>query len=178
MKPILTIAFCLLIGINAPADTARKFDEYTNLPFSDEKARLDNVAIQLQHEPSTVAWYFIFAGTESCAGEARLRAIRAKNYIVKKHGIPADRIIWVDEGYRENLLVEIWVMPRSRGKPYPTNVGLDRSEVQINKNCESNYRRRQRRIKLQGAPNNSFNRSGNDHLNAHDFFSHFCAKPA
>lgn len=160
MKPILTIAFCLLIGINALGDSARKFDEYADLPYSDEKARLDNVAIQLQQEPGTVAWYFIFAGTKSCAGEARLRAIRAKNYIVKKHGVQADRIMWVDEGYRENLLVEIWVMPRGRGKPYPSNASLNRSEVRVGKNCKSNNHNRQHGALNHKAPNNSFNRSG------------------
>src|SRR6185503_8202733 len=31
---------------------ARKFDEYGNIRFNDEKARLDNYAIQLQNEPT------------------------------------------------------------------------------------------------------------------------------
>ena len=30
---------------------AMKFDEYGNIKFNDEKARLDNYAIQLQNEP-------------------------------------------------------------------------------------------------------------------------------
>ncbi len=135
MKPILTIAFCLLVFSNAHADIARKFDEYTDLPFSDEKARLDNWGIQLKMEqPDMIGWYLIFAGSKSCPGEARRRAIRAKNYLVKKRGIPADRVIWVDEGYREELTVELWIWPRRYGKREPTNSPtVNKNEVQ---NCK------------------------------------------
>ena len=37
-------------ALNAEADAVR-FDEYGNIRFNDEKARLDNFAIQLQNEP-------------------------------------------------------------------------------------------------------------------------------
>lgn len=148
MKSILTTALCLLVASNALADVFRKFDEYADLPFSEERARLDNLGIQLQREPELVAWYIIFAGTKSCAGEVRRRAIRAKNYIVKRYGIQADRVIWADEGYRDDLLVEIWVMPRSVGKPYPSNVSIYSKDALVLRNCKSNYHRHRRRKKL------------------------------
>jgi hypothetical protein len=145
MKVILTIALCLLVSCSALADDARKFDEYGNLPFSDEIARLDNLAIQLQHEPGMIAWYVVYSGRKICVGEARLRALRAKKYLVQKRGIKADRIRWMDGGYREDLGVDLWVWPRSMGAPttYPT---VDKSEIQIIKNCNSKYRNRQRRV--------------------------------
>ena len=37
--------------VQAEPATCRKFDEYGDLRFNDEKARLDNFAIQLQKEP-------------------------------------------------------------------------------------------------------------------------------
>ncbi|MBA2732742.1 MAG: hypothetical protein H0U54_07600 [Acidobacteria bacterium] len=149
MKLILTIAFCFLAFSNTLADSARKFDEYADLPFSEERARLDNLGIQLKMMPDEVGWYFIFAGSKSCPGEARRRAIRAKNYIVKKHGIRADRVIWVDEGYREELTVEMWIWPRSAGKPYPTNSStLNKNEVQDGMKCKSKSHKPQRRIKM------------------------------
>ena len=145
MKFILTITFCLLVFTQALADDARKFDEYGNLAFSDEIARLDNLAIQLQREPDMIAWYVVYSGRKTCLGETRLRALRAKKYLIEKRGIKADRIIWMDGGYREELGVDLWVWQRSLGAPttYPR---VDKSEVQIIKNCRPKYQKQQRRI--------------------------------
>ena len=151
MTPIPNIVFCLLVFTNTLAerpDRFDKFDEYTELPFSAEKARLDNFAIQLKMSPGAVGWYLIFAGRKACPGDVRRRAIRAKNYIVKKYGIRADRVIWVDEGYREQQTVELWVRARSKGKPAPTNPSLDENEAQIGMDCKSKSHKWQRRIKL------------------------------
>jgi hypothetical protein len=160
MKSLLVIALCWLASVNAEADTLRKFDEYADLPFSEEKARLDNFGIQLQQVPDGVGWYVIFAGKVSCAGEARFRAVRAKNYLVKNYGIRSERIIWVDEGYREDLLVELWITPKWIGKLNPSNYSTYTKGSVVVRNCKSNYRKRRRPMKLKAAPNNSFNRSG------------------
>jgi hypothetical protein len=138
MKLILATAFCLLVFSPAIADGPSKFDEYAGLTFSGEKPRLDNLAIQLKAAPDMVAWYLIFAGRESCPGEARRRAIMAKNYLVKRHGIEADRIIWVDEGYRESILVELWLGLRV-GEPIPSNRNLGRSEARASKRCKPRH---------------------------------------
>jgi hypothetical protein len=152
MKSILTTAFCLFVFTSAMAQDARKFDEYADLPFTDEKARLDNLAVLLKMAPDyTVGWYFIFAGSKSCPGEARQHAVRAKNYIVMKHGIRADRVIWSIEGYREGVLVELWMLPRLAGKPTPANGStINKNEMQMGLNCKSKQHKRQRRIKALG----------------------------
>ena len=161
MKYILTATLYLLVSGNALADSMRKFDEYADLPFSEEKARLDNFGIQLQQVPDGVGWYVIFAGKVSCAGEARLRAIRAKNYLVKNYGIRSERIIWIDEGYRDNLLVELWITPKWIDKVNPSNYSTYTKGSVVVRNCKSNYRKRRRPMKLKAAPNNSFNRTRN-----------------
>lgn len=148
MKYILTAVLCLLASSDALADQLRKFDEYADLPFSEEKTRLDNLGAEMRRTPDALAWYIIFAGKVSCADEARLRAVRAKNYLMKKYGIPADRIKWSDEGYRGELLVELWMTPRSIKKLTPTNYSnYDKNSVVI-RNCKSNYHRRRRHMKL------------------------------
>jgi hypothetical protein len=145
MKRILTIALCLLFVINAQADSIRKFDEYRKLPFSDEIPRLDNIAIQLQQEPDMIAWFIIYAGQKACVGETRSRAIRAKNYIVSKRGIQADRIMWIDGGYREELTVEIWLLPRRLGRPYAfPSIKPDDAQIM---NCKQKIRIHRRRGK-------------------------------
>src|SRR5215813_4741387 len=48
-----------------------KFDEYGDIMFRDEKARLDNAAIQLSHEKGYILYLVIYAGKTSCVSEAR-----------------------------------------------------------------------------------------------------------
>jgi len=95
-----------------------KFDEYGNIKFNDEKARLDNYAIQLQNAPGSTGTIVAFG---TCAGEAQARADRAKDYLVNTRGIDAGRLTTVDGGCREELVVELWVVPTGAVAPTPTN---------------------------------------------------------
>ncbi len=47
-------------SVSAPV--CRKFDEYGNISFADEQARLDNFAIQLQNEPGAQGYIIAHAG--------------------------------------------------------------------------------------------------------------------
>ncbi len=96
----------------------RKFDEYADLRFNDEKARLDNFAIQLQQEPGTQGYYVIFG---SCDGEADQRSARAVDYLVNNRGIDRSRITVVNGGCRETLTVELWLRPTGASEPVPSN---------------------------------------------------------
>jgi len=93
---------------------ARKFDEYGNIRFNDEKARLDNYAIQLQNEPGSTGTIIVYG---SCAGEAQQRGDRAKDYLVNTRGIEAGRITVVDGGCRADLTVQLWVVPPGATAP-------------------------------------------------------------
>ena len=92
----------------------RKFDEYGNIRFNDEKARLDNYAIQLQNAPTDRA---TIIGYGSCEGEGLTRANRAKDYLVNTRGIDAGRIDTVDGGCRSELKVELWLVPSGATAP-------------------------------------------------------------
>jgi hypothetical protein len=93
---------------------ARKFDEYGNIRFNDEKARLDNYAIQLQNAPTDRA---TIIGYGTCEGEGLNRANRAKDYLVNTRGIDAGRIDTVDGGCRSELHVELWLVPSGATAP-------------------------------------------------------------
>ena len=97
---------------------ASKFDEYGNIRFNDEKARLDNYAIQLQNAPGSTGTIVAFGG---CEGEGLARAERAKDYLVNTRGIDASRLTTVDGGCREELVVELWLVPTGAAAPTPTN---------------------------------------------------------
>jgi hypothetical protein len=104
--------------IGTPPQACRKFDEYSDLRFNDEKARLDNLAIQLQQDPGSQAYYVVFG---SCDTEGAARSTRAVDYLVNNRGIDRGRITVVDAGCRETLTVELWVCPTGAGAPAATN---------------------------------------------------------
>src|SRR6266496_2215459 len=92
----------------------RKFDEYSDLSFEDEKARLDNFAIYLQKsEPEFKGYIIVYAGQGMPSSEALTRAKRAKDYLVKVRSIEAARIVTIDGGCREKLEVELYALPKS-----------------------------------------------------------------
>jgi len=92
----------------------RKFDEYGNIRFNDEKARLDNFAIQLQNEPTADGYIIGYSG---CGAEGMTRANRAKDYLVNTRGIDAGRIKTVDGGCMPELLVQLWIAPQGAQPP-------------------------------------------------------------
>jgi len=98
--------------------TCTKFDEYSDLKFNDEKARLDNFAIQLQQQPGAQGYYVIFG---SCDGEADQRSQRAVDYLVNTRGIDRGRITVVNGGCRETLTIELWICPTGAAAPTPNN---------------------------------------------------------
>jgi hypothetical protein len=148
--PAIIISLCMLSQIigsthgtvtrfKVSGDRPTKFDEWGDIDFHDEKARLDNVAIELQHEPQSVVHMVIYAGSRACLGEAQARALRAKNYLIKKDRIQSDRILWIDGGYREQVTVQVWIWPRDMSPPpvFPT---LQPGEVSIDKHCKIKHR--------------------------------------
>jgi hypothetical protein len=96
------------------AEVARKFDTYGNIRFNDEKARLDNFAIELQNNPGAQGYILAYG---SCTGEGQARADRAKDYLVNTRGIDAGRIVTVDGGCRAELTVELWIVPTGATPP-------------------------------------------------------------
>jgi Bacterial Ig domain len=108
-----TTASCTT-GVKPPNVPASKFDEYGNIRFNDEKARLDNYAIQLQNAPGSTGTIIVYG---SCAGEAQQRGDRAKDYLVNTRGIEAGRITVVDGGCRADLTVQLWIVPQGSTAP-------------------------------------------------------------
>ena len=105
-------------SVRAPNPPARKFDEYGDIRFNDEKARLDNYAIELQNAPGSTGTIVVFG---NCAGAGQARGDRAKDYLVNTRGIDAARLTVVDGGCREELVVELWIVPTGAAAPTPTN---------------------------------------------------------
>jgi hypothetical protein len=106
--------------VKPPPAQPTKFDEYGNIKFNDEKARLDNFAIQLQNQPGSTATIIVYG---SCAGEGQTRGDRAKDYLVNTRGIDAGRITVVDGGCRSDLTVQLWIVPAGATAPAADTTG-------------------------------------------------------
>ena len=131
MKTIFLVIFSafFLTGVKAqepsqsprPVDSIPRFAEYGNIRFGDEKALLDHVASSFRKLPDHVIYFLVYSDWRSCQPQGKARAVRAKNYLVKHHGIEAGRVVWKDGGLGTDLSVEIWLIgsDEDRREPFP-----------------------------------------------------------
>lgn len=112
------------VSVIAPIEkrviVAREFDECNNCTFDDQKARLDNLAVELQNDPSTRGYILAYGGRMSPIGQVEKLMSRAREYLVTQRGIDASRLVVVNGGFREEDSVELWVVPSGAAAPQPT----------------------------------------------------------
>lgn len=102
-----------------PPPTPRRFDEFPSLSFDDDKARLDNLAIELQNSPGATAYVVVYGGRTNRPGEANRLGSRARDYLVATRGIDASRIVMVNGGSSDLNYFELWIVPRGAQPPQP-----------------------------------------------------------
>ena len=113
-------AVSIIAPLKKVAIVAREFDECNNCTFDDQKARLDNLAVELQNDPSTRAYVIAYGGRMSPVGQVEKLMSRARDYLVTQRGIDASRLSVVNGGFRENDSVELWIVPSGATAPQPT----------------------------------------------------------
>jgi hypothetical protein len=96
---------------------AKHFDVCRNCSFDDQKARLDNLAVELQNDPSTSGYIISYAGRTSPVNRANQLGARARDYIVTKRGVDSARIVMMNGGLREDDSVDLWVVPAGAKPP-------------------------------------------------------------
>src|SRR2546423_2457119 len=107
-------------SVSVPIEiTSHKFDEYYDIAHNDEKARLDNYAIQLQSEPGSKGYVIVHPKRGVSRSVAASRADRIKDYLVNSRGIDQSRFEVVIGPERENWLFELWVVPPGAKPPVP-----------------------------------------------------------
>ena len=111
------------VAVIAPVEkkviVAREFDECNNCTFDDQKARLDNLAVELQNDPSTRGYILAYGGRMSPVGQVNKLMSRARDYLVTQRGIDASRLVVVNGGFREEDSVELWIVPSGAAAPLP-----------------------------------------------------------
>jgi len=136
------VAHAQTIPPPVPTPIADPFDHYGNVSWESEMARLDNYAIAIENDPRMIAEIAVFGDKNGCSLNAQLRALRAKNYLVRRRGIDPNRIIWRDLGYLDEQ--EVWLEGQVRGaEPYPWwhPQPLPMSQVKL-KDCRTGSKRR------------------------------------
>ena len=80
--------------------------------------------------PDSMVYIIAYAGQRARIGEAQTRASEAQDYLIRKGGIDAGRIVMIDGGYRDPAGVDLFIVARNQPKPlsspnvYPGNVEI------------------------------------------------------
>jgi hypothetical protein len=96
-----------------------RLDECCGCASDDQKARLDNLAIALQNDPSITAYVIAYSARDSQQAHASRVLTRSKEYLVENRGIDSSRIVTVNGGIRDQECLELWLMPRGAAPPVP-----------------------------------------------------------
>jgi hypothetical protein len=99
---------------------ASEFDECNNCTFDDQKARLDNLAVDLQNDPSKRAYIIAYGGRMSPLSQVEVLMSRARDYLITQRQIDASRLTVVNGGFREEDSVELWIVPSGAAPPRAT----------------------------------------------------------
>ncbi len=92
--------------------TCRKFDEFAELSRNDEKARLDNFFIDLQHDPASTAHVIVHPGHRGKPAAVQTQITNIVDYLVNSRGLDARRIVTQVGPQRNDLMVELWTCPQ------------------------------------------------------------------
>ena len=106
--------------IPPPVVKQKCYDCFPFTAFDDTKARLDNLAIELQNSPTSQGYIIVYSGRGSRAGQADRLIKRAKDYLVVQRGIDAARLSLINGGYRDTDYFELWVVPQGAEPPQAT----------------------------------------------------------
>lgn len=99
--------------------TSRKFDEYPDIARNDEKARLDNFAIELQNDPTATGYIIIYPERGAPSATVQTRSTNIIDYLVNTRGQDSRRIVTLVGPQRESLTLELWISPQGALAPKP-----------------------------------------------------------
>ena len=108
-----------VVQIPPELPVGHKFDEFPAIARNDEKARLDNYAIELQNDPSATAYVIVYPGQRGKSGEVQQHVTRVVDYLTNSRGIDKRRIVTIIGPTRTELMVELWVLPQGAKTPIP-----------------------------------------------------------
>jgi len=106
-------------SVPLPSAKCRKFDEFPEISRNDEKARLDNYAVEIQNDPTSTAYVVIYPGRSGKSANAQRHTAQIVDYLVNSRGIDAHRIVTLVGGARDSMQIELWSCPQGATPPKP-----------------------------------------------------------
>ncbi|MBV8857420.1 MAG: hypothetical protein JOZ02_10850 [Acidobacteria bacterium] len=110
---LLIISVCIILQTNSAFvyDSPLLFDRFGHVRCKEEVVRLDNYIEALKGKPDTAAIIIGYGGrNDTKRNEIVSRLLGIKNYLIKSK-ISNNRIIILNGGYREELNIELWILP-------------------------------------------------------------------
>lgn len=159
---LFTICFCLLsVAIFAQTKKeARQIDEFVFfITCGDFSARMDNIFANLQNSPDSKVYVIYYGGryrkkrvwnakTKSydvsnlkyphredglnVAKSIPLYLTKSVNFSMEQHNLFKNKVVLVDGGFRENIEVEIWLVPKDAELPKPIST-IDEKYIKFRK---------------------------------------------
>lgn len=143
MRPInsvkfapLLLALCLtphparVARAQQTGPTAQKFDEFTDIQYSDLIARLDNLANEVQSDPNMRAFLVVYRSRRDLPGLSARLANRMRSYLIYARGLAPARVVTVDGGEASCLTQELWLVPQGAA-PTPRADAYQRNYVDL-----------------------------------------------
>lgn len=140
LPPTCESAKSCTLRVNYQCAQPMRFDDaYRVASMNEEQVHLDKIAQSLVERGSDSVVYLVaYAGRSACISESQWRLARAKKYLTEEKGIPKERIVAVDGGFRETFVVELFVLPKNACGPFPTPT-VPASEVMLSELCSTKY---------------------------------------
>jgi hypothetical protein len=107
-------AWCLSLAAygDSRLDSFIKFDEFGAIPCAEERERIDNYGSALQEQTGGIGVVIVFAGhSDTRFGEVAARLFGIRDRLNSVRFIDRNRLIILDGGVRENLQVQLWILP-------------------------------------------------------------------
>jgi hypothetical protein len=135
MKKLFSVIFCSFLFCSSGfSQESEKIDEFSNLQCDEYLARIDNMIVHSQNNPTSTIYVFVYEGKEKkynnrkkktedvfpAFGSAKAKIISMKKYISVVRGFNIKNISFIEAGFREKLTVEVWLVPDSAVSPKPT----------------------------------------------------------
>ena len=130
---LLAVFFVVLAGIGTGSEVLadqpsharepRKFDEFSKASHCDLTARLDNFAIQLQHEPDALGHIVAYGPEGEGLGTGKYFLGLLQDYLVNTRGLPKRQVNTIYAGRNQVLYepkIELWITPQGTNAPEPT----------------------------------------------------------
>jgi len=120
-------------SVSAQAEGARKIDDVETYFCDDLKARVHNFITEINYEKDSKGYVIVYEGKIKKynrggmtftyvlprKGEANSRVELIKQHF-KFLAYPPEDIVFINGGFRENLTVEFWLVPKNAEPPEPT----------------------------------------------------------